>query len=203
MLASHLSFAQAMDEMAGHDEVHRVAARYREPWRAYHDELHLTELKRHLLQAGQDGVRTVDGVAAYGFVLWHDAIYDPQAAPGRNEALSAQLCRSEFSAIAQPVSVDRACRAILATVGHQLPDPGQSPDAGLLLDCDLAILGAEPVRFAAYDASIRQEYSHVPETLYAAKRSEVLATFLRRERIYRTEWAWMRWEAKARANLAP
>jgi predicted metal-dependent HD superfamily phosphohydrolase len=192
-----------MDEMDRCDEVRRATARYREPWRAYHDELHLDELKRHLLQAEHDGAGVVDGVAAYGFVVWHDAVYDPQAAPGRNEALSAQLCRSELATFAQPASVERACQAILATVRHELPVVDPSPDVALLLDCDLAILGAEPSRFAAYDAAIRQEYAHVPEMVFAVRRAEVLAAFLRRPRLYLTGWAEVRWEARARENLAP
>jgi predicted metal-dependent HD superfamily phosphohydrolase len=201
-LAADLTFARALQTMAQLPEIERVASRYREPWRAYHDELHLSELKQHLLQAERDGVRIADGVAAYGFVLWHDAVYDPHAVPGRNEALSAQLCRTEFATIARPESVERACQAILATAGHWLLDSQQSPDAALLLDCDLAILAADPARFATYGLSIRREYAHVPDDLYRTKRSEVLSAFMRRERIFRTAWAWERWEAKARANLA-
>lgn len=202
LLRPDLSFSQAMDEMDRRDEVRRATARYREPWRAYHDELHLDELKRHLLQAERDGVGVVDGVAAYGFVVWHDAVYDPQAAPGRNEALSAQLCRAELATLAHPASVERACQTIVATIRHELPTVDASPDVALLLDCDLAILGAEPSRFAAYDAAIRQEYAHVPDDVFTVRRAEVLAAFLRRPRLYLTDWAEARWEARARANLA-
>jgi len=202
MLGADLSFSEAMAEMATHDVVRGVLARWREPWRAYHDELHLSELKDHVLAAERDGVRLVDGAAALAFILWHDAIYDPQSTHGRNEQLSAQLCASEFATIAHPASVGRACEAILATIGHRAPTLETSPDAGLLLDCDLAILGSSPERFATYDAAIRVEYAHVPEEVWQARRPGVLRTFLERDRLYVTDWGSKRWEERARRNLA-
>lgn len=201
MLRPDLSFTEAMTEMATLDVVRGVLARWREPWRAYHDELHLSELKDHVLAAERDGVPIVDGAAALGFILWHDAIYDPQSAHGRNEQLSAQLCSTEFATIAHPVSVGRAVEAILATIRHRAPARDLSPDAELLLDCDLAILGADPVRFAEYDVQIRMEYAHVPEDVWQARRPGVLRGFLERERLYVTDWAHQRWDETARSNL--
>lgn len=201
MMDESLTFAQAMAEMAETNVAKAILSRYGEPWRRYHDMLHLTELKSHLLAAETEGLRITDGAAALAFVLWHDSVYDPQAAPGRNEALSAQLCDFEFGSIGHPTSVKRACEAILCTIGHQPPDPDRCPDGLLLLDCDLAILGSDPERFALYDASIREEYSFVPEATYREKRRGVLMRFLERDRIFLTDWGWERWEAKARANL--
>lgn len=36
------------------------------------------KMKALLLQAEAEGVPIVDGAAAAAFVLWHDAVYDPQ-----------------------------------------------------------------------------------------------------------------------------
>lgn len=155
---------------------------------------------RHLAVAEADGVPLADRDAAIGFVLWHDAIYDPQAGGGRNERLSAALCRAEMAPIAAGASVERAARAIEATIGHQLPG-GDTPDAALLLDIDLSILGADEAGFDAYDAAIRREYAHVPEVDYVAARNAVLRAFLARARLYLTDWGHARWEAAARANL--
>ena len=52
-----------------------------------------------------------------------------------------------------------------------------------------------------YERQIRQEYGWVDETVYREKRAEILAAFLKRERIYLTEWAWERYEMKAKENL--
>lgn len=201
MLPDDMSFADAMATMAVTSVGPVIHSRYGEPWRHYHDHLHLAELKSHLRAAEADGVRIHDGGAALAFVLWHDCVYDPQAAHGRNEALSAQLCDLEFGAIGHPTSVRRACEAILATIGHVPPATDVCPDGALLLDCDLAILGATPERFALYDMAIREEYAHVPEEFYRTKRREVLKLFLERDRLFVTDWAHARWDAQARANL--
>lgn len=94
-------------------------------------------------------------------------------------------------------------QAILATTGHAVPsDLSKSPDAALLLDIDLSILGASRAEFDIYDQAICSEYRHVPEDMYREKRASVLEGFLRRDRRYLTEWGYERWEAPARANLA-
>jgi predicted metal-dependent HD superfamily phosphohydrolase len=173
--------------------------RYHEPWRHYHWS-HPLAMIGHLAAAERDGIQFHDSTAAAAFVLWHDSIYDPQAAAGRNEELSAALCRSELSAPA--ISVERTVTAILATADHKLPDAERCPDGALLLDVDLAILGAETDDFERYDGQIAAEFAHVEPGAYRAGRARVLRRFLDRERLYVTDWARARWEARARDNLA-
>jgi predicted metal-dependent HD superfamily phosphohydrolase len=74
-------------------------------------------------------------------------------------------------------------------------------DARLLVDIDLAILGADPARFAEYDAQVREEYRWVPDLIYRTRRSEVLAGFLARPAIYGTDRFRERFEAQAQENL--
>lgn len=199
---SDLTFAAAHQAFVYANETDGVITRYAEPWRHYHDETHISEMGIHLTEAEKDGVKIHDGAAACAFVLWHDAIYDPQAPHGRNETLSAELCRAEFAAIAEPVSVERACTAILATIGHAPPkDISACPDIAILLDVDLSILGADAERFQEYAAAIRKEYAHVPDEVYVPKRREVLGRFLQRDRLYLTDWAHERWDGRARENL--
>lgn len=201
MLRENLTYAQAMREMDGHRLLLAVSGRMREPWRSYHDERHVDEIDGHLLAAEADGVRIVDGAAARAFSKWHDSVYDPSAVHGRNEELSARLCEAEFSRIATPLSTRRAAIAIRATIRHDPPDAGSCPDAALLLDCDLAILGAPPERFDEYDRDIRREYAHVPQDVWVVRRPAVMARFASRPRIYATQWAQDRWEAQARRNI--
>lgn len=87
---------------------------------------------------------------------------------------------------------------IMATCHDAVPD---DDDARLLVDIDLAILGAEPTRFAEYDQQVPAEYRWVPGWLYRRKRKEVLAGFLARPAIYGTERFRERLEARARQNL--
>mmetsp|Transcript_1343 Transcript_1343/g.4006 ORF Transcript_1343/g.4006 Transcript_1343/m.4006 type:complete len:235 (-) Transcript_1343:1083-1787(-) len=204
MLPINLTAAEGFKSIEASGAHTSLGSRYNEPWRSYHTWRHPMKMKALLLQAEAEGVPIVDGAAAAAFVLWHDAVYDPQAAHGRNEELSQQLCQLEFGALAgKSLSVTRACEAILATIGHELPsDHSRSPDAALLLDIDLSILGAPDAEFKGYDQAIRQEYRHVPEEVYREKRAAVLEAFLRRHRLFLTEWGYGRWEAPARANLA-
>lgn len=176
--------------------------RYDEPWRHYHNWSHPRAMVASLAAAEADGVAIADRVGAIGFILWHDAVYDPQAAAGRNERLSAALCAAAFPDLANERSVARACAAIVATIDHRVPDSDDCPDAALLLDIDLAIFGAEGDTFDRYDAGIAAEYPHVAPDAYRAGRSGVLRRFLGRERLFITQWAHDRWEAPARDNLA-
>ncbi|WP_085810186.1 hypothetical protein [Sphingomonas sp. TZW2008] len=179
-----------------------IRCRYDEPWRRYHGWSHPLAMIASLAAAEADGVAIADPVAAIGFILWHDSVYDPQAAAGRNEQLSAALCAAEFPGLANERSVARACAAIVATIDHRVPDGDDSPDAALLLDIDLAILGFEADTFDCYDAGIAAEYAHVVPDAYRTGRSGVLRRFLERERLFITQWAYDRWEARARDNLA-
>jgi predicted metal-dependent HD superfamily phosphohydrolase len=74
-------------------------------------------------------------------------------------------------------------------------------DEELLVDVDLAILGADPERFDEYQVEVRAEYAWVPGPLFRHKRREVLAGFLARPAIYSTPGFRARFEAQARANL--
>jgi predicted metal-dependent HD superfamily phosphohydrolase len=92
----------------------------------------------------------------------------------------------------------RVAALILATKHDR--EPG-SPDARLLVDVDLAILGCEPAVFAAYDRAIRQEYSWVPEEEYRGARAAILQRFLHHPAIYHTRFFRDRLETQARQNL--
>jgi predicted metal-dependent HD superfamily phosphohydrolase len=70
----------------------------------------------------------------------------------------------------------------------------------LLVDIDLAILGADPVRFAEYDRQVA-EYAWVPRLVYGFKRKQVLRGFLDQAFIYATPHFRQLLEAQARSNL--
>ena len=76
------------------------------------------------------------------------------------------------------------------------------PAAGLLLDGDLANLGAGDETYLAYSEAIRREYSWVPDAAYREGRLKVLTSFLGRERLYYTGPVAERFEARARSNMA-
>jgi len=86
----------------------------------------------------------------------------------------------------------------MATKAH---DPSLQPDAPLLVDVDLSILGKSEERFWEYENQIRLEYDWVPDGTFATKRAEILEQFLARPRIYSTEQFFDRYERRARGNI--
>ena len=68
--------------------------------------------------------------------------------------------------------------------GIETHDAGEDVDARVLIDADLAILGASEPVYRDYAEKIRQEYAWVPEAGYRHGRRRVLDSFLARPRIY-------------------
>jgi predicted metal-dependent HD superfamily phosphohydrolase len=174
----------------------RLVASYAGPGRCYHSLQHLDECLSAFDSAR--AVALLPNAAAIEMALWfHDAVYDPRAAD--NEERSAELARAALiEANAKPALISDVTRLILATKTHQAD--GQA-DAEWLLDIDLSILAQPPQRFDEYEAQIRKEYAWVPADVYAEKRAEIMAGFLNRERIYKTDFFHARFDAQARVNL--
>jgi predicted metal-dependent HD superfamily phosphohydrolase len=78
---------------------------------------------------------------------------------------------------------------------------GAGGDTDILLDADLAILGAEVQRYLRYAEDIRHEYEWVDDAKYRAGRVKVLQAFLDRNRIYRTQRMFVEGEQAARNNM--
>jgi len=169
-------------------------AAYAEPQRRYHTQQHLLECL-HALDRVREQVREA---AAIEIALWfHDAIYELQGKD--NEARSAAWAAQALRDAGAPSDrAEQVQRLVLATRHQALP---QAEDEAWLVDIDLAILGAEPARFAEYEAQIRAEYSFVPEALFRAKRAELLRSFLARPFIYSTACLRAQLEERARGNL--
>jgi predicted metal-dependent HD superfamily phosphohydrolase len=172
----------------------RLLASYGERARHYHTQQHLAECLA--LFAGVAHLAQHPGAVA--IALWfHDAVYIPQARD--NEARSADWASAALrDAGADAALIARLQALIMATAHH---DVGNDADMALLIDIDLAILGAAPARFDEYERQVREEYAAVPAPLYRHKRAALLARFLARPAIYTTPVLHARFEAQARANL--
>jgi predicted metal-dependent HD superfamily phosphohydrolase len=143
-------------------------------------------------------VHLTDRLAEIQIALWfHDAIYDTHARD--NEMQSADWAqRSLLAAGADAATALRVYDLILTTKHDVIP---VGTDAQLLVDVDLAILGADELRFAEYEQQVRQEYHWVPEVAFREGRSSILQSFLNRPAIYSSPWFVDRLEAQARRNL--
>ena len=129
--------------------------------------------------------------------LWfHDIVYDPQAAD--NEEQSAVYARHTLGRFSfEAAWVDEVCQLILDTKSHQ-----PATAAGeIVVDADLAILGADLDRYNLYAQAIRHEYSWVADDDYRRGRAQVLQHFLDRPHIYHTTYGRQLWEQPARQNL--
>lgn len=172
----------------------RLISAYQEPHRRYHSLQHLGECIAHVESALELAIHPGEVEIALWF---HDAIYELQARD--NEKRSADWAVDEMTRCgALAGQTQRVFALIMATCHTAMP---VEPDQQLLVDIDLAILGADPARFAEYDAQVKAEYSWVPEAMYRVKRREVLQGFLDREVIYHTLYFRTRREQQARANL--
>ena len=172
----------------------QLKAAYAEPQRHYHTLQHLGECL-----AAFDNVRTrAEHPHEVELALWfHDAIYDVKG--HENEQRSADWARDALrDAGVDSTSAQRVHDLIMATRHTAVPSGRDEP---LLIDIDLAILGAERPRFDEYEQQIRKEYAYVPGFLFRRKRREILKGFLDRPAIYSTPWFHDALEAKARDNL--
>lgn len=177
-----------------------IEAAYATPTRAYHHYGHVRDVMGHYdtVAAGPGWKQPAE---VYLAVLYHDAIYQP----GRNdnEARSAELAREHIARWLPGVDAARVAALIDLTARHgRVAAEEVDEDAALFLDCDMAILGAEPAVFDAYDRGIAAEYrGHVPGWLYKLNRRRFLKGLLARERIFLSDFFHARLDAQARRNL--
>jgi predicted metal-dependent HD superfamily phosphohydrolase len=172
-----------------------LVARYSEPHRAYHTLQHVEEC----LAAVEPALHLAKRPHEVEIAIWfHDAVHDPRARD--NEERSADWLRDALErGEAKRRDIERLQELVRAT---RHPDAAPAdPDARLVVDADLAILGADEARFAEYEAQIRREYDWVPEERFRLERARVLGRFLARPNVYCTGWFRDRREARARANL--
>ncbi len=168
---------------------------YGEPHRAYHTLEHVGECLALLDRFASLAMFPTEVELA---VWYHDAIYDPRRSD--NEARSAALCLARLDAPTGVVS-ERIQQLILATT-HGEGQALAEGDCALLLDIDLAILGASTERFERYEAAIRYEYAFVPDETFYAVRGELLHRLLERPTLYQLPEFQRQFEGAARSNLA-
>jgi predicted metal-dependent HD superfamily phosphohydrolase len=170
------------------------------PPRAYHNLDHVRAVLRHWREV-QDGPGWDDAASSFLTVLYHDAIYVPGR--GDNEARSAVLAREHLSRWLPQADAGRVASLIELTARHGRLSPGEvDRDSAHFLDCDMAILGAPPAQFAAYDRAIAAEYRGVvPAWMYRLNRRRFLKGLLARERLFLSDHFHARYDPQARINL--
>ena len=177
-----------------------LRVRYAEPHRAYHTQAHVDAMLAGLADLGP---AIAEPVAAELAAWYHDAIYDP--AVSDNEARSAALLRADMAGLADPNLLERAETLVRLTAAHELPvgmPSNLAADAALFLDLDMAVLGASPGEYDAYERGIAAEYEPVFGCeRFSEGRAAFLSGLLERPRLFLTQQFQDRLDILAHANM--
>ncbi len=130
-------------------------------------------------------------------VFFHDVIYDSRRKD--NELKSAEFFLEKKKDVFLEKEREKIYDLILSTEKHS--PIKEENDFYFLLDLDLNVLGAEKSTYKKYTEAIRKEYAWVPGLLYKRGRKKVLESFLKREKIYFTDFFYSQFEEIARENL--
>ena len=172
-----------------------IVARWDEPHRRYHSLQNL----RECLALFEDNRILAGHPGEVAIALWyHDAVYE--TSKHDNEERSATLAAQALADTGASEDVIARVQALILATRHR--GAAATADARLVVDIDLAILGAAPARFDEYERQIRHEYAHVPESVFRAKRAEILRAFQAREPLFATQEFVARFEVAAKTNLA-
>jgi predicted metal-dependent HD superfamily phosphohydrolase len=171
-----------------------LGARCAESHRRYHGIVHVRAVVRDVAVLAAElrlpaEERAVLVIAAGA----HDVVYDGR--PGDDERRSASWARYWLAqAGVGKAHVAKAGELVLATAAHSA-----SPDdlaAWVLLDADLAILGADPAVYDRYRLAVREEYAALGESAWRAGRAAVMSGLLARDPLYGTRAARRRWKPR-------
>ncbi|CAA9396322.1 MAG: hypothetical protein AVDCRST_MAG60-1838 [uncultured Nocardioides sp.] len=157
----------------------------------YHDLRHLAEVLDRLDDLDRAGA-VFDRVPVVLAAWFHDAVYDGQPDAEERSARLVESC------LPDPPAAEVA-RLVRMTEHHQaFPD---DLNAAALSDADLAILAADPVRYAEYTADVRREHAHVADADFRVGRAAVLTELMSGRSLFHTTQGLSMWERRARANV--
>ncbi len=175
----------------GSEVLDAMICAYVENGLAYHNLDHIEECCRLL---DEHRSHAEDEIAVELAIFFHDAVYNTTRRD--NEQMSAHYARDLLKRYRR---VEVVAELIMDTRHADIP---ATSDGRLICDIDLAVLGKSAEAYAEYAKAIRMEYAWVTDADYRVGRSNVLAGFLGRERIFLTDNFHDEYEIAARENLA-
>ena len=176
--------------------------RWSEPGRHFHNLRHLADVLARVDELAEE-THEPDLVRLAGW--YHGAVFSAAETAsyahrgGEDEEASALLAREGLTGLGVPApAVDRVVDLVVALARHT-PTPDDF-DCAVLCDADLAMLAAEPQRYKAYLAEVREEYAHLPVEEFVRARISILERLERRPRLFASPLG-SAWEEPARQNL--
>ena len=176
----------------------RMARKYGEAHRKYHTVKHLAEVFA-LFEENRAAFKNPQAVALALF--YHDVIYDIQSSD--NEERSAQYASRALAEMgADPQLIARVADLINMTKVHKAD--AKDGDAALMMDIDMAILGASPARYKEYAAAIEAEYTshYAPQDYRKRRLQQFLEPCQKNTRLFITDAFERKYGAQSRRNLA-
>lgn len=160
--------------------------------RAYHNLGHLRTMYRLLLEVKEE---VEDWECLVYAIVYHDFVYDIFAKD--NEKSSALLAQQRLKKLSVcPDKINKVFELIMATEAHNGERGG---DFDFFVDVDLAILALPS--YEVYTRAIRKEYEVYSDEAYKKGRSIVIGNFLKKKRIYQSDYFYEKFEKKARNHL--
>jgi predicted metal-dependent HD superfamily phosphohydrolase len=167
-----------------------IHTQYSEPHRHYHTLKHLEHLYKELEMVALNPVLEFA-------IFYHDIIYD--VSKQDNEEQSAIYAQKRLKALMLPEElIEDITQLILLSKSHNITP---IENAKLFLDADISILGASPSAYEQYTQKIRKEYRIYDDATYKSGRTNVLANFLEKPRLYQSDYFYHQYEAQARNNI--
>ncbi|MES2517934.1 MAG: hypothetical protein V4585_07495 [Bacteroidota bacterium] len=171
-----------------------IERNYSDKKRHYHTLNHLENLLQQLTEI-KPQIKDWDVVLFS--LYYHDIIYN--SLKSDNEQKSAELAENRMKSIGISLAIIERCKAqIMATKAHFM---SENEDANYFTDADLSVLGQSWEMYSEYYQNVRKEYAIYPDLIYNAGRKKVLKHFLAMERIFKTNYFYLKFEAQVRVNL--
>ena len=185
---------RALGFKSSFDSYNTLVISYSERHRFYHTTKHIDAMLGHLDATAHLAERPAELELAIWF---HDAIYKVFS---KSNELDSAMWANEFvlSNGYDQKGAERLYRLIMATLHNgEVSDNDQK----LIVDIDLAILGAPFEVYDEYERNVRREYKMVPSFIYRKKRKELLKSFLNNTNIYSLDYFQRKYEKSARSNI--
>ncbi|MBN1697706.1 MAG: pantetheine-phosphate adenylyltransferase [Spirochaetales bacterium] len=178
----------------------RLLQSYSEKTRAYHTLSHIVRGLEEIVGV-MDMLQDSDALSCAWW--FHDVIYRPHAAT--NERESAGYAGNVLRDAGCGEGFIAKVTALIRNTDHTGPaiqdDALKQPDADMIRDIDLSVLGTSWEDFRAYEEKIKSEYSMMSPVEYRDKRTEMLKEMLKRPSIYLSDYFRTRYETRARENI--
>jgi len=130
-----------------------------------------------------------------------DAVYESGAGHANSEVSNEEASALLAELVLAKLGIPAPRIAEVARLVRQTENHTADRNASVLFDADLAILAAEPERYAQYAQAVREEYREISEDLFRPGRAQILGALLEAPALYRTPAAHAHFESRARANV--